>query len=124
MKTNTYKNEAAVSELLPPPAKNTENELISAMYTWHETVSKKINIARREHLVSFLADLGWTAARVKEKINADSLFLGLCKKFSCSVSTGNAIPMDYTRLFFPDFKPAQKNDNIYLHERDGLDCAR
>jgi hypothetical protein len=41
----------------------------------------------------------------EKQVSAESLFLGLVREIEASLATGYDIPLEYTRAFFPDFKP-------------------
>lgn len=42
----------------------------------------------------------------EKQISAESLFLGLVRETETSLATGYDIPLEYTRAFFPTFKPS------------------
>lgn len=41
----------------------------------------------------------------EKQVSAESLFLGLVRETEASLATGYDIPLEYTRVFFPGFKP-------------------
>lgn len=44
----------------------------------------------------------------EKNISADSLFYGLCRETECNLSTGYDIQLEYTRVFFPNYRPSEK----------------
>lgn len=51
----------------------------------------------------------------EKQVSAESLFLGLVRETEASLATGYDIPLEYTRTFFPDFKPTAAFLKLVFH---------
>lgn len=51
----------------------------------------------------------------EKNISAESLFLGLVRETESTLATGYDIPLEYTRAFFPDFKPSDSFIRLIFH---------